>query len=45
MRSVTSMQLHQTRRTGHPVDHPIGFEHGAYLKAIYLSVRNPGRGT
>jgi len=24
------------RRTGHAVDHPIGFEHGAYLKAVYL---------
>jgi 23S rRNA (cytosine1962-C5)-methyltransferase len=26
----------ELRRTGHAVDHPIGFEHGAYLKAIYL---------
>ncbi|NNE11689.1 MAG: methyltransferase domain-containing protein, partial [Ilumatobacter sp.] len=24
-----------TRRTGHAVDHPIGFEHGEYLKAVY----------
>lgn len=29
----------ETRRTGHPVDHPIGFEFGGYLKAIYLEVR------
>lgn len=28
----------EVRRTGHAVDHPIGFEHGAYLKALYLSV-------
>ncbi len=26
----------EVRRTGHAVDHPIGFEFGAYLKAIYL---------
>jgi 23S rRNA (cytosine1962-C5)-methyltransferase len=26
----------EIRRTGHAVDHPIGFEHGAYLKTIYL---------
>ncbi len=26
----------ELRRTGHAVDHPIGFEFGAYLKAIYL---------
>jgi 23S rRNA (cytosine1962-C5)-methyltransferase len=28
--------VHEIRRTGHAVDHPIGFEHGAYLKTIYL---------
>ena len=28
--------VHEIRRTGHPIDHPIGFEQGAYLKAIYL---------
>jgi 23S rRNA (cytosine1962-C5)-methyltransferase len=37
--STARVDVHETRRTGHPVDHPIGFEHGAYLKAIYLSVR------
>ena len=34
--------VHETRRTGHAVDHPIGFEFGAYLKAVYLSVRSSG---
>ena len=30
--------VHETRRTGHAVDHPIGFEYGAYLKTVFLSV-------
>ena len=31
--------------TGHPVDHPIGFEHGAYLKAVFARVgRSNGAG-
>jgi 23S rRNA (cytosine1962-C5)-methyltransferase len=30
----------ETRRTGHAVDHPIGFEFGGYLKAIFLDVRS-----
>lgn len=30
----------ETRRTGHAVDHPIGFEFGGYLKAIFLHVRS-----
>ncbi|HEY5664719.1 MAG TPA: class I SAM-dependent rRNA methyltransferase [Ilumatobacter sp.] len=34
--------VHIVRRTGHAVDHPIGFEFGGYLKAVYLSVRSPG---
>ena len=25
----------ETRRTGHAVDHPIGFEYGGYLKAVF----------
>ena len=33
------VDVHETRRTGHAVDHPIGFEYGAYLKAVYLTVR------
>lgn len=31
-------RLHEIRRTGHPVDHPIGFPHGAYLKALFAHV-------
>jgi 23S rRNA (cytosine1962-C5)-methyltransferase len=27
--------LHEIRRTGHAVDHPIGFDQGAYLKALF----------
>jgi 23S rRNA (cytosine1962-C5)-methyltransferase len=27
--------LVEERRTGHPLDHPIGFREGAYLKALY----------
>jgi 23S rRNA (cytosine1962-C5)-methyltransferase len=25
-------------RTGHPIDHPIGFPEGAYLKALFARV-------
>lgn len=31
-------EVHLTRRTEHAVDHPIGFEFGSYLKAVYLRV-------
>jgi 23S rRNA (cytosine1962-C5)-methyltransferase len=31
-------QVRELRRTGHAVDHPVGFAQGAYLKAIYLRV-------
>lgn len=30
--------LREIRRTGHPVDHPIGFPQGAYLKAVFAAV-------
>jgi 23S rRNA (cytosine1962-C5)-methyltransferase len=30
----------ETRRTGHAADHPIGFEFGGYLKAVFLTVRS-----
>jgi 23S rRNA (cytosine1962-C5)-methyltransferase len=29
--------LHEVRRTGHAVDHPIGFPQGAYLKALFAT--------
>ena len=28
----------ELRRTGHAIDHPIGFSRGAYLKALYAAV-------
>jgi len=36
------VELSEIRRTGHPLDHPIGFEHGAYLKTLFARVE-PGR--
>ncbi len=38
----SSRRVREIRRTGHPVDHPIGFRHGAYLKALYVSVVDSG---
>lgn len=35
----TGHRLQEERRTGHPVDHPVGFEEGAYLKALFARVR------
>ena len=32
------MKAINTIRTGHAVDHPIGFEQGAYLKAMLTQV-------
>lgn len=31
-------RLEEIRRTGHPVDHPVGFPQGAYLKALFARV-------
>jgi 23S rRNA (cytosine1962-C5)-methyltransferase len=31
-------EVSEIRRTGHAVDHPVGFEFGAYLKAVFLRV-------
>jgi 23S rRNA (cytosine1962-C5)-methyltransferase len=36
--SAAGRQLDELRRTGHPLDHPIGFAHGAYLKALFARV-------
>ncbi len=40
-------RLDEVRRTGHPVDHPVGFQHGAYLKALFARVHrsDPRRGS
>lgn len=41
-RHVASRRLGEVveiRRTGHPVDHPIGFDHGEYLKAVFVQLR------
>lgn len=37
--------VREVARTEHPLDHPIGFPEGAYLKALYLQLvgRAPGR--
>lgn len=32
------LALHEFDRTGHPVDHPVGFAEGAYLKCLYAQV-------
>ncbi len=31
-------RLEELRRTGHPLDHPVGFPQGAYLKALFARV-------
>lgn len=37
--SHAGYKLREVRRTAHAVDHPIGFEQGAYLKALFAEVR------
>jgi 23S rRNA (cytosine1962-C5)-methyltransferase len=37
-------ELDEERRTGHPIDHPIGFEEGAYLKALWSRPRRARTG-
>jgi 23S rRNA (cytosine1962-C5)-methyltransferase len=40
--STARADVREIRRTGHAVDHPIGFEFGGYLTTIYLAIRSPG---
>ena len=35
---TAQVNIDEFKRTEHAVDHPIGFEFGAYLKAIYYNV-------
>ncbi len=35
-------RVKERQRTGHAVDHPIGFQYGGYLKAIVFDVPTPG---
>jgi 23S rRNA (cytosine1962-C5)-methyltransferase len=35
---ATGHDLTPVARTGHPLDHPIGFPEGAYLKALFARV-------
>ncbi|MCU1361386.1 MAG: hypothetical protein JWN99_2675 [Ilumatobacteraceae bacterium] len=35
--------LDEIRRTGHPIDHPVGFPEGAYLKAVFATPRRRPR--
>ncbi len=35
--------LVEVRRTRHPLDHPVGFQHGAYLKALFARVHRTHR--
>jgi 23S rRNA (cytosine1962-C5)-methyltransferase len=34
----TGKRVREVRRTGHAVDHPIGFDRGGYLTAVYAAV-------
>ena len=40
LRSATGsgVALHELARTGHGIDHPVGFREGAYLKAVFATV-------
>ena len=31
--------LNEIERTGHPLDHPVGFKEGAYLKCLFATAR------
>jgi 23S rRNA (cytosine1962-C5)-methyltransferase len=36
---AAKVDLEEFDRTGHPLDHPVGFPQGAYLKALFAHVR------
>src|SRR5699024_46736 len=35
------VDLEEIRRTGHPIDHAVGFPEGAYLKAVFARIDRP----
>jgi 23S rRNA G2069 N7-methylase RlmK/C1962 C5-methylase RlmI len=39
--TAAGVVLEELATTGHPLDHPIGFDEGAYLKAIVARVHQP----
>jgi 23S rRNA (cytosine1962-C5)-methyltransferase len=41
----TGRRVRERRRTAHPIDHPIGFAQGGYLKALYVEVAASVAGT
>lgn len=42
--SIAGYELDEVARTGHPLDHPIGFAEGGYLKAIFARPRRRASG-
>jgi 23S rRNA (cytosine1962-C5)-methyltransferase len=34
----TGRQIHEIERTGHPIDHPVGFPEGEYLKCLFARI-------
>ena len=43
-RATPGVSCSEIRRTGHPLDHPIGFAHGAYLKTLFATRLNRASG-
>jgi len=37
--SLAGRPLKEIERTGHPIDHPVGFKEGAYLKCLFATAR------
>jgi hypothetical protein len=35
----TGHTMREVRRTGHALDHPVGFDYGAYLCAVFAEIR------